>query len=406
MRRLFHFLAGETSLTLPKSSAAAAIETIRRAGLSYSDMKTTGESVVLSASFLTARKIEKELRAAEIEFAAETHGLPRILYRYRYRWGIAIGMLLFAVGITVSSRYIWCFEITGNKTVSDEEVIAGLTELGCGIGSRRDKIAFDDVENEFALRSDRIAWISVNIKGTTAHVEVREVKDGTGGDKTGKCANLVARESGEIVYLDVSSGRAAVRSGDVVREGELLVSGINESKSGKLRYEYAEGRVMARVTRLIHVEVSSVKTEKVYTGRETVDREINIFGKVINLFGKGGNEGEKCDMIVTSEKFSFFRDETLPVYLTTRLYREYELVSETVSEEEAVAAAMAEFRRQMDEALLDAELLEKTVTTEFTDGVYCLDCRLYVLTDIAETRDIPVGTDEENDGTKGNQRAE
>ena len=111
-------------------------------------------------------------------------------------------------------------------------------------------------------------------------------------------------------------------------------------------------------------------------------------------------------MIVTSEKFSFFRDETLPVYLTTRLYREYELVSETVSEEEAVAAAMSEFRRQMDEALRDAELLEKTVTTEFTNGVFSLDCRLYVLTDIAEVREIPVGTDEENDGAKGNQRAE
>lgn len=391
---------------MPGASAAPAIETIRRAGLSYSDMKSDGETVSLTASFLMGRKIRKLFETSGIDFTAETRGVPQILYRYRHRYGIPVGALLFAAGIFFSSQYIWCFEITGNEVMTDEEIIAGLTELGCGIGARRSKIAFDDVENEFALRSDHTAWISVNMKGTTARVEVREVKNGAGGDKTGKCANLVAKESGEIVYLDVSSGRAVVKSGDTVKEGELLVSGVNESKSGKLRYEYAEGCVMARVSRLIHVEISPERTKKVYTGRETVDREINIFGKVINLFGKGGKTGENCDMIVMSEKLSFFRDETLPVYVTTRLYREYETVPETVTEEEAVAAGMAAFRREMDEALRDAELLEKTVTTGFDAGVYYVDCRLYVLTDIAETRTVPVQTDEENNGTKGNQRTE
>ncbi len=304
----------------------------------------------------------------KIEFQEEMRGLPRILHRYRCRVGIPLGALILTISLIVSSRYIWCFEITGNETMTAEEVVAGLTELGCGIGARIKTLDIDDIENKFALYSDNAAWISVNVKGTTARVEVREIYDAESQNKEGKC--------------------------------------INEAESGEWRYEYAEGAVMARVTRLIRVEISPHIQEKVYTGRETVEREVNIFGKVINLFGKGGNAGTNCDMISVSEKFSFFRDETLPVHVTTNVYREYETVDKTISESEAAAAGLTELRHRMDEALLDAELLEKNITADFIDGVYVVECRLYVLTDIAETREVPVLTDEEKDGAEGNQRTE
>ncbi len=406
LRKIYRYFSGYDLFRIPAVSFVRAIEALRSSGLQYIDMDAAGDTVVLSVPFFTAQKIRMVFASEKIEFQEEMRGLPRILHRYRRRVGIPLGALILTISLIVSSRYIWCFEITGNETMTAEEVVAGLTELGCGIGARIKTLDIDDIENKFALYSDNAAWISVNVKGTTARVEVREIYDAESQNKEGKCANLVAAESGEIVYVDVSNGRAVLKAGDVVKAGELLVSGINESKSGKWRYEYAEGAVMARVTRLIRVEISPHIQEKVYTGRETVEREVNIFGKVINLFGKGGNAGTNCDMISVSEKFSFFRDETLPVHVTTNVYREYETVDKTISESEAAAAGLTELRHRMDEALLDAELLEKNITADFIDGVYVVECRLYVLTDIAETREVPVLTDEEKDGAEGNQRTE
>ena len=61
--------------------------------------------------------------------------------------------------------------------------------------------------------SPNIAWISVNVKGSVAYVEVREYKPG-GAEESKEPANVIAATGGKITQVSVFRGRAAVKIGD------------------------------------------------------------------------------------------------------------------------------------------------------------------------------------------------
>ena len=127
-------------------------------------------------SYLRAKRYLGEAETACERIAIK--GIPSYIIRYRKRWGLALGIIIFSVVSLISGRYIWSFEVKGNSTVSDAEIIELLDELGCSVGTRISGIDFDMLHNDFLLRSDDISWISVNMDGTKANVEVREVKKG------------------------------------------------------------------------------------------------------------------------------------------------------------------------------------------------------------------------------------
>ena len=51
-------------------------------------------------------------------------GLPFILFRFRSRSGLAIGLALMMLTLSILSGRIWIIDVTGNEIVPDEEIIA------------------------------------------------------------------------------------------------------------------------------------------------------------------------------------------------------------------------------------------------------------------------------------------
>jgi hypothetical protein len=64
--------------------------------------------------------------------------------------------------------------VDGNRELSDAEVIAELNASGLSLGKVRSKLDTDSIQNRVMISSDKISWISVNIIGTVAQVEIRE----------------------------------------------------------------------------------------------------------------------------------------------------------------------------------------------------------------------------------------
>ena len=136
-----------------------------------------------------------------------------------------LGALLSAVMIWLSGRVIWCVNVTGNSTVPDGEIIEILESLGCGVGDFFGDIDFDVLHTRFLMKSDNIGWISVNMNGTHANVEVREIIFGKEETKEGGFYNVVAAEDGQIVRMAAVEGKPVCEIGDTVLRGELLISG-------------------------------------------------------------------------------------------------------------------------------------------------------------------------------------
>lgn len=323
-------------------------------------------------------------------------GLPAILGFLRKRPGIAAGFAVLFFWCLLSQNFIWRVEIEGNKTTSDAEITALLSELGCGVGDWIPGIDYDWVHANFRARSESIAWLSVYQNGTVAEVQVRESKrppQKHDGGRSGVYANVVAAAGGEIVLAEVFDGEAAVQIGDVVLPGEVLISGVCQMRhENQYRLTYARGRVLARVACPLSVEIAREREVKRYTGRTRTDISLKIFKKEINLFKTTGNPYTSCDTISTMEEVCLWNRYAIPVWITRTMYREYETVTETVDIQKAADEAMAELRRQIEMATADGELVSQTVTITAMEDTYRLDCLLYCEKDIAKTaefRDVP-----------------
>lgn len=383
------FLRGWRSLTFPAESAAEAFDRIWRAGIVFRKQKRNRDGSI------TVRMTERDAEffcgiAGEIGYGiTPVRGLPVAAAFLKLRPGILVGLILTLVWLWYSSHLIWNVQISGNSKTSSEDIIMQLAELGCGVGDCYTKIDFNDVHARFLAQQNDIAWLSVYMNGTVAEVQVRELwPDERNLPQNGVYADIVAERAGVVEEVHVVNGSAAVKAGDVVVPGQVLISGVTELKDGELLYEYAEGEVICRTFSVIRSEAVTERDSKRYTGREKTEFSVKIFKKTLNLFTKGGIEAATCDKINMMEQVCPFGTLPLPVWIFRTVYREYELVRETIPADDAAAEAMLEMSGKIKDETEDAELVSKEVKTSFEDGVYRISCLLYLRRDNGRTEEF------------------
>ncbi|MBQ2726408.1 MAG: sporulation protein YqfD [Clostridia bacterium] len=383
------FVQGWRWLTIPYSSRQQVMDCLFRCGLTFRDQRIHPDgSVTVKLRRRDAAVLEKY--GGELEYSlSEEHGLPVLVRFLRFRCGLLLGFVMMAVWLFYSSRLIWDVRVTGNTETPTEEIVSLLEELGCGVGDYYPGISFNDVHAWYLAMQDDISWLSVYMNGTVAEVQVREMrKDERHLPEKGVCADVVAEQYGVVEEVHVISGTAAVKAGDTVVPGQILISGITELKEGELLYEYAEGEVICRTFSVIRAEVPAEREAKRYTGREKTDFSIKFFKKSLNLFRKGGIDAATCDTINMMEQVCPFGMNPLPVWIYRTVYREYELVTETIPADDAAAEAMLELSGKIKDETEGAELVSREVTEEFEDGICRITCLLYLRRDNGRTEEF------------------
>ncbi len=374
----------------------AAADLLALSGTNFRRMQRSEDALTFSLEWSQCSMIEAAMTANCIayEIVAE-HGIPRLYQKYKKRIGIPIGTVLFVLIILASEQFIWSFEVIGNEKFSDKDILARLDALGCGVGTYIPSIDFDALHSSFLLEDDDFAWVSVNLRGTHATVEVRELVPHVFDVEESLPHNLVAGEDGVIEYIEILRGQKIAREDELVRKGELLASGIEEMKHG-LRLTHARGTVLARVKREILIEVPLENTVREATGREFSEKYFNFFGISIKIFSNTSNLPEICDKIEREDQLRFFDAVTLPVTVRETVYREYADVPVILTENEARTEAYKQLRERCAEIAADSELISREISAGLSDGVYVIKCELTVLRDIAT--EVPIYTSENQGG--------
>lgn len=393
LKGLRRFFCGWREVTLSEKCSAEVFDIMYQSGIAFERQKRL-ESGELSFTMREAGwKIlasEAEKRCICLEYS-EVHGLPKALGFIKKRPMLPVGFLIFLIWMSFSSKIIWDIRIEGNTKTDSAEIISLLEELGFGIGERYTKINFNQLHADYAAKQHDIAWLSVFMNGTVAEVQVRELyADTREKHPRGTYANIVAACDGIVEDINVFEGQACVVRGQLVRKGQVLISGVVEGKEGEFRYEYAAGEVICKTSASVSEKVSLKQQKKVYTGREKTKYSIKIFKNSINLFIKGGIEYGVYDKIDTMEKLCPFGLCEVPVWIDKTVYMEYELVDEEISAEEAGERAMTSLKEKIRSLTSGSELEYKEMRSGFEDGEYTLECMLYLRRDIGETREFTV----------------
>ena len=175
------------------------------------------------------------------------HGLPFYAQRYKQRAGLLIGAVIGIVLIAVLSKFIWYIDAPPTKSLSTSQILSALEEDNVKVGSYINSIDTENTERKLILKNEQIGWISLNIMGSTMSVNIEEKapKPDTPDFKT-PC-NIKANNDGVITSIKTARGETKVMKGSGVVKGDLLVSGIVETKQETIEYVHASAEIMADV---------------------------------------------------------------------------------------------------------------------------------------------------------------
>ncbi len=389
---LFGFFTGKTVFAASGKDAARIFNLCMEEKIPYGKTVWDGEFFLVTCVGRAASRLialcEKEGIALEVR---RRQGLPQLWERYRNRFGLLIGLFLIVFLFVMSRGVIWNIRIEGNERLSETRILALLSENGIEVGGTLSHLDTDLAEGNILLAEKDISWIALNVTGTTVNVEIRETERGE--PMEAGAANLVALCDGEIERIEVYDGNTVVKKGDIVRKGELLVSGVYDTpEGGNIRTTRAFGDIFARTTHEYSVEIPLSYEKKVYTGREWREKRLKFFAKDIKVFTNSRKAPPTCDIIYYENMLSFFGGEELPIGIYTTLCREYALETVTLTAQTAAEYAFDRLESELKELSERAELLEKTISFELTEEAYILNCRVTCIENIAVTQEIEIET--------------
>ena len=385
--KAYHWLLGYVECRVRGEHAACFFNLCRERGFTYTPIRSRevdDSSFVCRCSLSHWKTIAQCCAARGIDARVTARGgLPVLCYRYRLRAGLAVGVLLAIALVFVSERVIWDVRVQSDDGISETQLIEQLRACGLHIGAWIPLLETDGVESRLLIESDEIAWVSVNMKGTVAYVQVRALKQPK-GQRTDEPTNLVARCEGVIESVRLISGEVSVTPGDLVRKGELLISGVRDSSVQGYGVSSAQGEVLARTEHVLTLKVDRVSEQKVYTGQKIAQKTLFFFGKAIKIQKSTGIIGGNCDTIKKLEIFDLGKGAPLPVSMETVVLYTYELEPVTLDDEALARRAYEQLGRALTAATEGATLISKQVSTELTDTGILLTCRYRCVENIAE----------------------
>ena len=315
-------------------------------------------------------------------------GLPFIIHKYRKR-KIFLGLFIFIlISFITMSNFVWNIEIIGNKKIDKEELIECLNENGLKIGSNKNKIDTSKIINNIRLERDDIAWVGINLKGTNAIVEIKESdKAPEILDEKDYC-NIVSDRNAMITKLNIQNGTSAVKVGDIVKPGDILVSGHMEGKYTGYRYVHSQADIEAKVWYSKkekfflnqEIQVPTGATEKKYT--------LNLNNFKINFY-KTLSKFKNYDTINESKKIILFSNFYLPIEIIKTVNYEYNKQQRTYTEEELVEIATDKLEEDLNEEIDNKDsIVNKQVNIYPGDGYIEVEIIYEVLENIGRKEKI------------------
>lgn len=399
--RLIDFFAGVCRFSVAEGDAVRLLNILMKARLVYcgftvtgreTDGETGGEpggTAVLFCSARTAHRLAVLCDAAGIGHSVRTvYGLPAMKKTLIRRAGLIAGSLAALFILILGESVIWDVRVTGCRDIlTSTETEALFAELGVRPGVRRRAVNADRTAAEAVKSSDKLAWAAVNIRGTTAVIEVREQldppkEDEPDGGYDGE--NLIAACDGLITGTEIIAGKPAVSRGQSVKKGDLLVSGVIDSTRIGVRITRARGEVRAETVREITVTVPYRYERNVPDGREDEEISLIFFSKEIKLFSKSGGAEHDSDTVSERNMPRLPGGKVIPVGIDRVKRVGYSAEEAVRSGAEAERLADFELSRRISDALSGgAYPVRKTVVREVGEDAVTLRCELVAVENIA-----------------------
>lgn len=281
------------------------------------------------------------------------YGLPFILHRYRKRKVFFIGILICVILVYIMSLFIWDISFQGGSKYTPEAMTKFLKEQQIYTGILKKKVNCQEIEEEIRLAYKDIGWVSAEIKGTRLIIKMTETNMPAPAQSALAPSHIVATKNGIIKSIITRTGTPLVREGDVVKKGDILVSGILTVKGDFdeiLRYQplVADADIVCKSYYDYNETFSMNYIDRIFTGKVKKGCYFILFGKKLILYNPG-NSYDKYDIIVNENALHITNSFYLPFRYGIITTREYKTEKKIYTQEEAISIAQAKLNRYFEQ---------------------------------------------------------
>ncbi len=315
-------------------------------------------------------------------------GIPFLLNRYKKRKIFVILLVIMMFTIYASSRYIWNIDITVKNNLQIDNLEEDLESLGVKKGVKKDEIDTNKIINELRLKRDDIAWIGIDIEGTSIKINIVKADKSPDIVKNTDYCNIIASKSGVIQKIVAQNGTAVVKIGDEVQKEDILIAGYMEGKYTDTRYVHSLGEVKAIVTYEETKEIRFNQDIYNYTGNEEKKYEISINNWKIKLHRKN-SKFELYETKIENKDVKLFGKYYLPLEIIQITNREQIKESKVYSREEAIDLGKDILSSELEQKIENKEdIVDKKMDIEEFENSVVVTVKYGVLENIGENQKI------------------
>ena len=301
MERISDWIRGGVELELFGAFPAGILNSAAAEGLAVWNVESAGENSVRfhtwEACFPDFQRLA-EKGACELKILRRVGGRGarrRILHRPAF----LIGLAAMAALLMASSLFVWDVQVRGTDKVSRARVLRTLEDCGFGVGSFWPGLNTEILRSEVLLRLPEIGWMTVNVSGSRAVVAVVERMEKPEMYEDSAPWNLVASRDALVRRGNALAGHPAVKEGQIVTKGQLLIGGDLESLTGEKRRVRAKGAVMADTWYEISAVCPEKELLKTPAGVPHSRFALIVGKKRVNLYIGCGKTIDGCDKIIS-----------------------------------------------------------------------------------------------------------
>ncbi|KIY22690.1 MULTISPECIES: sporulation protein YqfD [Mesobacillus] len=388
-----HIFSGTVKVKLTGKGIERFLNQLTRNGVSIWNVKKHGsEAVTFYVDLQDVNKLRIPAREnhCKIRFL-ERAGGPFFLKKLWTNSGFLAGAVLFFALILLLSNMVWGIEINGASPATEHQIRKQLDKMGIGVGKMQFSIdSVESIQKELTDQVGALTWIGVELKGTTYHFQAVE-KSEPEKVEANSPRHLVAKKKAAIVKIFVEKGDPVVEVNELVKPGQLLVSGVYGSEK-KQKLVAATGEILGETWYSTEVELPLKSTFQVFNGNEKRTYSLKIAGKSIVLWGFGKTEFKEYETEVFEQPVKFFKWE-LPVKIEKTTIREREQATRIYTREEAINSAKELARSDIKNNLPENAIIkgEKILHQSIENGKVRLIIHFTIIEDIAEGQPIIQG---------------
>lgn len=296
-------------------------------------------------------------------------GINFIIYKISRRKFFLFGTFVFIAIILFMSSLVWKIEINGNKKISTDKIYNSVKKAGLCEGKFKYKINLRDIEALILKDMNEISVVNIKFIGTKAKVDVVERVMPPLIIGEGKPANIQAVKDGIITKIVSYRGQPTVSSGDFVREGQILISGvITDGMNVPTGIVRARGTIIAKTWYEAQEEVCLDYVYEERTGKVKKDVYVIIGQKRIYL-KKDNIDYQKYDKIEEKNNLKII-GQKLPVEKVTEYYYQKVEKRKKLNYNQAVEMALKQAEANIAMRMLkNAKILDKKIHREMGNNI-------------------------------------